>query len=280
MCRASGASGRPGASRALREDSASLGVRGPGGVAGSSGVVGSGGVAGARGAVGAGGCAGPWGTGGPWASCSGRGGSGAGIRAALRSRAGACSPAYASLRSSSVRPPAGSRAHTVLLPGRYVTPQASQSAATSGRPRPYSGASYGGASCSVPRGAREGCRSETSTTSAPVPSSSRHVRCTSVPACTTALVTSSLAISVASSPTRPVRCSAPGSPRSAHSVSALRSRARAEPGARGLPGRTVSTRASSRASKAPETVSRCVGMAPMGSSRTVRTRTHRSMPTG
>ncbi|CAM5309098.1 hypothetical protein SHIRM173S_11465 [Streptomyces hirsutus] len=99
-------------------------------------------------------------------------------------------------------------------------------------------------------------------TSAPVSASSRQLSRTSAPACTTALVTSSLAMSVASWPARVVRCSVPGSARSVHSASAARTRARADPGARGPPDRVASARAHAcaDASEAAREVSRCVGM--------------------
>ncbi|CAM5295129.1 hypothetical protein STENM36S_02313 [Streptomyces tendae] len=182
-------------------------------------------------------------------------------------------PAYASVCPAVSAPAADNRAHTVLVPGRYVMPQASASAATSRRPRPYSVGSCG-ISGSVLLGARDGCWSVASTTRVPV-ASIRRPTSTSVPACTTALVTSSLTTTRASAARCSVSCSVPGRPSADQSASAARAIVRAAPGARELPSRVTRARAHSSkpsadastacagAALAREADSRCVGMAPM-----------------
>ncbi len=113
-----------------------------------------------------------------------------------------------------------------------------------------------------------------STTRVPV-SSRRQTTSTSVPACTTALVTSSLTTTRASAARCSVQCRVPGRPSADQSVSAARTISRAAPGARELPSSVTCARAHSRAETpagcagapvARETVSRCVGMAPMDGS--------------
>lgn len=123
--------------------------------------------------------------------------------------------------------------------------------------------------------------------------SRRHSTPTSVPACTTALVTSSLTTTSASSHSRSVSDPAPGSARAVHAASVSRTKRRAAPGASAPPGSEVratvrhpalpyapTTDTPSSVGKVPSDaadaadgraqVSRCVGMAPMDSSRSSR----------
>lgn len=87
-----------------------------------------------------------------------------------------------------------------------------------------------------------------------------------VPACTTALVTSSLVTVTASSASRSLKPTAAGTPSPVHSASAARTNRRAADGASGMPGRLVRlARRGPRAFPARVvpgrcTVSRCKGM--------------------
>ena len=91
---------------------------------------------------------------------------GRGSRRRAARAAGPASPAVPRLREPSTAPACrgarrrGSRAQTVLTPVRYVMPQASESAATRRRPRPYSGVSCGRVGCGRcgPRGRGGGRR--------------------------------------------------------------------------------------------------------------------------